>query len=354
MMTRLIPATKTPSQQGFSLVELSVVLIVIGLLLGAAASLIRPYIESYRYTSTQQKIEAIADALANYARINYDLPCPVDPTETTAPFGTPAGSGVDGHRVDMACKYSSFSPNSGIVPFRTLGLDENQVKDAYGNYITYVLPAVWNIYKTLEINELHNSSVPVHKECRTAKWIDYAVDAEQIYGLTSVGIDDVLPVDMRKNRNARKARFCCPWINNQGVNVYSDRQALASQKLFISRSDPAYRLLTDQAGTRELAPWHMGANPSAGLTSTSEMVAFVLVSHGKNGDGAILRNGSQRPVSTSVATTQETPNRTLGTRELVMRPQSLQQDADYFDDIVVWRTNRQLISGANGESCASP
>lgn len=97
---------------GFTLVELSLVLVVISLLLGSFL----PTMQQQRYQmeirQSTQKLETARDALTSYALLNGYLPCPDwqnNPTEST--YGLAAESCIN--------------PSSeGWLPFRTLGLSE--------------------------------------------------------------------------------------------------------------------------------------------------------------------------------------------------------------------------------------
>ncbi|MEQ8735678.1 MAG: hypothetical protein RIC29_12200 [Rhodospirillaceae bacterium] len=80
--------------------------------------------------ATNVSLTTIRDALNVYAIQDVDqyLPCPADGSVTGATRGTAAAnaSGV-------------CTINSGIVPFRTLGLSEQAVTDEFGTTVTYIV-----------------------------------------------------------------------------------------------------------------------------------------------------------------------------------------------------------------------
>src|SRR5438067_12237372 len=91
--------------QGFTLAELSVVILITGLLLGAAAMPAAPILRKARLLETQGKLENIARAIDFYAAQNLRVPCPASPDtkSTSPPFGYEAGSGENGAGIPADC-----------------------------------------------------------------------------------------------------------------------------------------------------------------------------------------------------------------------------------------------------------
>ena len=78
---------QTSGQRGFTLIELSIVLLVVGLLLGAV---MMPLATQYRIRQTreaQQQIEVVRQALIGFAQSQGRLPCP--DTDRPGPDGVP-------------------------------------------------------------------------------------------------------------------------------------------------------------------------------------------------------------------------------------------------------------------------
>jgi prepilin-type N-terminal cleavage/methylation domain-containing protein len=104
---------------GFSLLEMSIVLAIVGLLLtGLIPSLMAQMEQQHRNDTTKQMIE-IKDALIGYALVNGRLPCPA---KGSIPANT-ANAGM-----------SDCTVTSGVVPWVTLGTSET---DAWGRRYTY-------------------------------------------------------------------------------------------------------------------------------------------------------------------------------------------------------------------------
>jgi prepilin-type N-terminal cleavage/methylation domain-containing protein len=80
---------KPARPNGFTLVEIAVVLVIFGLMLGGLFIPLSAQIEMRNYNDTAKKLEDIKEALIGYAMINGRLPCPA----TTSSNGLEDGSG---------------------------------------------------------------------------------------------------------------------------------------------------------------------------------------------------------------------------------------------------------------------
>lgn len=126
-------------RKGFSLVELSIVLVIIGLMLAGSASLFSITQEYAKVKTTNEILDAIERALVLHYRTVGDLPCPADPTNplSDADFArseeaTPA--------IGTCTDYTTVaSAAGGFVPVRTLNLPDSYGFDGWGNRITYII-----------------------------------------------------------------------------------------------------------------------------------------------------------------------------------------------------------------------
>jgi type II secretory pathway pseudopilin PulG len=102
--------------QGFSLVELAMVLFIISLVVGGLLVPMATQLEARQRNDTQARLEEIREALIGYALINGKLPCPsttVDPTDEDDSDGF--AYGVE----DLNC---NVPPAAGYLPWKTLGV----------------------------------------------------------------------------------------------------------------------------------------------------------------------------------------------------------------------------------------
>lgn len=110
--------------RGFTLVEMAMVLMIVGLLLGGLIPTLTTQMESQRISGTRRSLEEIQQALIGFAIINGRLPCPAEPATTTGQ----AGAGIE--RTPPCTSSNSI----GVLPWATLGVNET---DAWGNRYTY-------------------------------------------------------------------------------------------------------------------------------------------------------------------------------------------------------------------------
>ncbi len=114
----MIENTKTrPAQRGFSLIEISIVLIIVGLLLGGLMAPLGTQIESSRRNETKQQIAQSIEAVYGYSLANGRLPCP----DTT-------NDGAE-NRTGNNC-----TAVSGNLPWATLAMN---VQDSWGQPLLY-------------------------------------------------------------------------------------------------------------------------------------------------------------------------------------------------------------------------
>jgi prepilin-type N-terminal cleavage/methylation domain-containing protein len=124
---------KPSSQNGFTLVELAIVLMIVGLLLGGMLVSLSAQVDQRNISETQRSLSEIKEAIIGYALAKGRLPCPA----SSGTFGVedPLGGGTCTH------------PNDGFVPAATLGItsavDSQGVTgfaiDAWGNRIHYAV-----------------------------------------------------------------------------------------------------------------------------------------------------------------------------------------------------------------------
>ncbi|HEX5338632.1 MAG TPA: prepilin-type N-terminal cleavage/methylation domain-containing protein [Gallionella sp.] len=106
-------------QRGFSLVEMSIVLLIISLLLAGLLPTLSGQVEQRRLSETRKYMDEARDALLGYAIANKHLPCP--------------DSNGDG-LAEATC--TTVASQVGTLPYKDLGVAD---KDAYGNALVYAV-----------------------------------------------------------------------------------------------------------------------------------------------------------------------------------------------------------------------
>ncbi len=127
-------------QKGFSLVELSVVLTVIGITLAGALELATSKTESDRISETNTRISAIEQAMESFLIKNQRIPCPADATAALSS----ASAGVesnDGAAPPICNKNNNGSSGVwvGGLPTKTLGLPDRYMADDWGRRFIYAV-----------------------------------------------------------------------------------------------------------------------------------------------------------------------------------------------------------------------
>lgn len=124
------------SQQGFSLVELAVVLIVVALLSSGALYGISSQHRQMQLDESANQAGIAREAIIGFAMSAGRLPCPADPSIPSRNGGgkeevicTPGGCDPKSVGCECTCKYEH-----GVIPWQTLAIAET---DPWGNRMTY-------------------------------------------------------------------------------------------------------------------------------------------------------------------------------------------------------------------------
>ncbi|AXS79885.1 prepilin-type N-terminal cleavage/methylation domain-containing protein [Dechloromonas sp. HYN0024] len=112
------------TQQGFSLVELAVVMVIIGIFMTLGLKVAMSTMDNTAYSVTKSKQELIKTALIGYLRTYGRLPCPDNAA------GVATGS-------EAATCFASAGEAYGIVPWQTLGIPRDAVLDGWGSFFSY-------------------------------------------------------------------------------------------------------------------------------------------------------------------------------------------------------------------------
>ena len=144
-------------RDGFSLLEMSIVLVILGLLTAGGLSIGGIMVAQQANTSTNENLDEIQQALIDFVKTQGRLPCvaPLTVAPTDGSFGTELEAG--GCLTDTTASGGSLravvpivptpSPPEpseriiriGGVPTRTLGLKDRMASDEFGNRFLYVV-----------------------------------------------------------------------------------------------------------------------------------------------------------------------------------------------------------------------
>ncbi|WP_157669462.1 type II secretion system protein [Chitinibacter sp. GC72] len=119
-------------QRGFSLLELAVVLLIIGIMLASGLGAFSGQMAAQRHRESKLMLERANEALLGFALANHHLPCPADP----ALGNTEATAGMQERQDAGNANAYRCVRSYGDLPWRELGLPE---LDAWGRRLKYAV-----------------------------------------------------------------------------------------------------------------------------------------------------------------------------------------------------------------------
>jgi prepilin-type N-terminal cleavage/methylation domain-containing protein len=153
--------------RGFTLMEMAIVSLLIGIVLAAMSPLYSHYLRKQKIERTQVVLTQIKSAVGNFRAINGRYPCPASLTlerddpgygredcsdmSGVAPGTQPVDNNGIGIEVSVRPAITFPDPAGGpditqvprvrvgFIPFRNLNIDENEAYDGYGSRIMYVV-----------------------------------------------------------------------------------------------------------------------------------------------------------------------------------------------------------------------
>ena len=112
--------------RGFTLVEIAVVLMILGLLLGGLLIPLSAQMDQQKIRVTQQRLEEIKEALIGFAILNGRLPCPAEYYQFDKQNPTTTK--------DAGKEEPSFCETEGYLPWKDLGIEKH---DGWGHPFRY-------------------------------------------------------------------------------------------------------------------------------------------------------------------------------------------------------------------------
>jgi prepilin-type N-terminal cleavage/methylation domain-containing protein len=155
MGSRAAPVNRKPKAGlGFSLVEMAMVLVILGVMAALFLPATNALIDNGRRKDTRSKLETLEGAITRFVITTGRLPCPAD-------GGLVPGANLYGVEGRIAGLCDSLIPaaqdqSRGVVPWISLGLSIAQATDEWGNLITY---RVWAQTKNVPGSNVNTSLV---------------------------------------------------------------------------------------------------------------------------------------------------------------------------------------------------
>lgn len=130
------------NKRGFSLIELSIVIVIISILVAGALSVSVSGVTGAKVKVTRDRMNQLYQALGAYVVANSRLPCPASliSAKGAADYGVAGAAGncnlTGVYQQDPLMMGALFY---GMVPVNTLNLPADLAEDAFGNKIVYVV-----------------------------------------------------------------------------------------------------------------------------------------------------------------------------------------------------------------------
>ncbi|MBU6339197.1 MAG: prepilin-type N-terminal cleavage/methylation domain-containing protein [Rickettsiales bacterium] len=164
---------KVLHRKAFSLIELSIVIVILSILISGALSIATSNVNSKKIKNTDKQINQIYEALKVYLAKNSALPCPASILEikaTSSTYGQSVGS-------EGSCSGTGTYTNGsgytnlvyGMVPVATLGLSADMAEDAFGSKIAYIVDENFTDHNVLFSN---NGSIIIKEDAAGDDQID--------------------------------------------------------------------------------------------------------------------------------------------------------------------------------------
>jgi prepilin-type N-terminal cleavage/methylation domain-containing protein len=316
------------SQRGFTLIEMAMVLAVLGLLVGGGLMALGPLVERAHMNQTKTNMDQIESALVLFAIRNNRLPCPADGHLTNASVNYGLENGGSGAPTGGAACGTGANPVAlahSVIPWRTLGLDEQYSVDGWGNRISY-FPANSQIAGVSNlVDGTAAPACPAGTNCTLCLARTTASTSTRETGVCDIATTGWTPA--------------YPYGNYLAVYV---------------PANPAVTELT----TTQAAP----VATLAQAASAGGRAAYVLISHGTSGWDGWNKAGNQitPPGGIAAATIKAFNNDGSASaspnRGFVQGPPqgSTSMPGTYFDDIVRWRSASMIIQLCGSGACGNP
>jgi prepilin-type N-terminal cleavage/methylation domain-containing protein len=117
------------SQRGYTLIEMAMVFVLVGLLVGGGLFALAPIIDKARINQTNTTLDQVEASLELFVIRNSRLPCPADGslsnTSTNYGLEQPSGGGT-----------CTITGANAVIPWKTMGMDEAYSLDGWATRLS--------------------------------------------------------------------------------------------------------------------------------------------------------------------------------------------------------------------------
>ncbi|MEI6730523.1 MAG: prepilin-type N-terminal cleavage/methylation domain-containing protein [Pseudomonadota bacterium] len=148
---------KLNMNKGFTLVELSIVLIIMSVVIGGSLTTFTASIKKTQFDLTSARIETIESALLSYSMTNLRIPCPADITKNLGDAAY-ATEGITCHNIATL----PTTPIEGTIPTKELGLSDDYMYDGWGHRFRYAVDPAFTANITDTTNPPKTNPLPIN------------------------------------------------------------------------------------------------------------------------------------------------------------------------------------------------
>ena len=140
---------KSREKRGFSLIELSIVILIVSILITGSLGISKTAINNSKAKVTKDRMGAVYQAFTNFLATNRRLPCPAVITVAKGTSGYGNEAATPGTCANTFVS-STNAPNLsyGMVPIAALGLDPDMAEDGWGTKFVYVVDKRFTVQST--------------------------------------------------------------------------------------------------------------------------------------------------------------------------------------------------------------
>ncbi|MBL6664418.1 MAG: type II secretion system protein [Rickettsiales bacterium] len=128
-------------KRAFTLLELSLVVLIISILVVGSISASITTVNKAKYKSTKERMDVIYRAMGNYLVNNGALPCPaaINLVDSSASYGLSGSGAGDCNNSSEDVFDGGTNLVYGMVPIQDLNLPSDMAKDGFGTKFTYIV-----------------------------------------------------------------------------------------------------------------------------------------------------------------------------------------------------------------------
>ena len=236
--------TTLRARDGFTLLEMSVVLAIIGVIMSGSMTLLSSNFQNQQLSITKSKLQTIRNTLYAFRAAYGRIPCPADATiaQTAANFGIEASTAGDCISTGtIKANFSGGGNVEGMVPAKTLNLPDDYAFDGWGRRIMYAVDQLYTASAGFTTNAISTAGTVT-----ISNGAGLGTKASAVYALLSFGPNG----HGSYPRSGGSTRFNAGSVNTDehtNCNCNSSATATTFNSTFVQRMpslDPANALDT--------------------------------------------------------------------------------------------------------------